>query len=384
VPFVCGMPSHAVTGAAVGGRDPGEPTGRIENEQSVRGRAGVLAQEPHHRRTGIQPLAGSARLHRHPPLHRLGLCLVGVQPAADAGTGRRRLLGRGLESWLRRLDLLGRHRLPGPRRGIRWQMAGRGRPPHGRRRRRDPLGRRVHHRLVRDLHPSALAALPRLRGAGRLRFGAGLCLARLDADPLVPRPPRHGDRHGHHGLRRRGDDRDAGQGLAAGDVPEGARLPGRAGCRRHRGRERPGLRRNRRGPGRGGDRHRRAGRAFWRRGGRLCHRYREHRRRRHLHGAGRGLFPGHDRRRLPVPGTRAELETRRLAAEARGLGHGLAEQRPYRPGAEDPAILAALDHAVLQRDRRDRRDWRRQDHDVRDLRLGHAADRDGRLRPMCS
>ena len=53
----------------------------------------------------------------------------------------------------------------------------------------------------------ALAALPRLRRARRDRAGARIHLAGLDADQVVPRPARHGDRAGHHGLRRRRDDR---------------------------------------------------------------------------------------------------------------------------------------------------------------------------------
>ena len=48
----------------------------------------------------------------------------------------------------------------------------------------------------------------------RHRPRARLHLARLDAHQVVSRPPRHGDRHGHHGLRRRRHDR-----LAARDHP---------------------------------------------------------------------------------------------------------------------------------------------------------------------
>ena len=42
---------------------------------------------------------------------------------------------------------------------------------------------------------------------GGMRPRARLYLARLHPDQMVPRSPRHGDRHGHHGLRRRRHDR---------------------------------------------------------------------------------------------------------------------------------------------------------------------------------
>ena len=65
----------------------------------------------------------------------------------------------------------------------------------------------------RRLHPSALADVARLRRHRRRRPRPRLHLARLDAHQMVSRPPRHGDRHGHHGLRRRRHDR-----LAARDA----------------------------------------------------------------------------------------------------------------------------------------------------------------------
>ena len=68
---------------------------------------------------------------------------------------------------------------------------------------------------LRRLTAPALAHLPRLRRARRHRPGPRLHLAGLDADQVVPRPPRHGDRHGDHGLRRRRLDR-----LAAVDVAD--------------------------------------------------------------------------------------------------------------------------------------------------------------------
>ncbi len=48
----------------------------------------------------------------------------------------------------------------------------------------------------------------------RHRSWARLHLAGVDADQMVSRPARHGDRHGHHGLRRRRHDRRAAGGPA--------------------------------------------------------------------------------------------------------------------------------------------------------------------------
>ena len=55
----------------------------------------------------------------------------------------------------------------------------------------------------RRLCPQHLAGLPRLRRAWRHRPRYRLHLAGLDPDQMVPGSPRHGDRHGDHGLRRR-------------------------------------------------------------------------------------------------------------------------------------------------------------------------------------
>ena len=49
---------------------------------------------------------------------------------------------------------------------------------------------------------------------GGMRARHRLYLAGLDPDPMVPRPARHGDRHGDHGLRRRRLHRLAAVGLA--------------------------------------------------------------------------------------------------------------------------------------------------------------------------
>ena len=61
----------------------------------------------------------------------------------------------------------------------------------------------------RRLTAPALADVARLRRDRRHRPRPRLHLAGLDADQVVPRPARHGDRHGDHGLRRRRDDRRA-------------------------------------------------------------------------------------------------------------------------------------------------------------------------------
>ena len=57
--------------------------------------------------------------------------------------------------------------------------------------------------------PPAVADVARLGRHRRHRPRPRLHLAGLDADQVVPRPARHGDRHGDHGLRRRRDDRRA-------------------------------------------------------------------------------------------------------------------------------------------------------------------------------
>ena len=76
------------------------------------------------------------------------------------------------------------------------------------------LVRRLSDLGARRLHPSALADVARLGRDRRHRPRPRLHLAGLDADQMVPRPARHGDRHGHHGLRRRRDDRRAAGRLA--------------------------------------------------------------------------------------------------------------------------------------------------------------------------
>ena len=77
------------------------------------------------------------------------------------------------------------------------------------------LVRRPADRRLRRLHPPAVADVARRRRHRRHRPRARLHLAGLDAHQMVPRPARHGHRHGHHGLRRRRHDR-----LAARDPPD--------------------------------------------------------------------------------------------------------------------------------------------------------------------
>ena len=81
------------------------------------------------------------------------------------------------------------------------------RPAQSRRRCRVLLVRRPRARRHRHLHPSTLADVARLRRDRRHRARSRLHLAGVDLGQMVSRPARHGDRHGHHGLRRRRDDR---------------------------------------------------------------------------------------------------------------------------------------------------------------------------------
>ena len=151
-----------------------------------------------------------------------------VQPADDQAP-RHHAIGAGrLEAHRARLDLLDRHLLPRRLLG-RVRPLGRGRRPAPRDvHRRAVLGRRLLHLRVRRLHPQSVADLSRLRRARRLRARHRLHLAGLDADQMVPRPPRHGDRHGHHGLRRRRLHRLAAVGVADEQVQH------RDPCRRRR------------------------------------------------------------------------------------------------------------------------------------------------------
>ncbi len=108
-----------------------------------------------------------------------------------------------------------RHRLSRPLGGRVRRLAGAGGSAQSGRRRRVLLGRRLSDRRLCRLYPPALAALAWRRHHRRHRPWPWLYLAGVDADQMVSRPARHGDRHGHHGLWRRRPDR-----LAARQSPD--------------------------------------------------------------------------------------------------------------------------------------------------------------------
>ena len=89
--------------------------------------------------------------------------------------------------------------------------------------------RRIPHLGPRRAPAPDLAHVARVRRDRRLRPRAGVHLAGLHAHQVVPRPPRHGDGHGDHGLRRRGDDRGAARRPAHEAL---TRRPRRSGCGR--------------------------------------------------------------------------------------------------------------------------------------------------------
>ena len=156
----------------------------------------------------------------------------------------------------------------------------------------------------RRLPASDLDAVAGLRGHRRHRARARLHLAGLDADQVVPRPARHGDRNGDHGLRRRRDDRRAARRSsdeALRDTDLGRRLA-------------------------------------------------------NVPHARRDLFRVHDVRGVRLPRAAAGVEAGRLDAacpERREDDHD-APRAPERR-VEDAAVLAALGGAVPERHRRHRR-----------------------------
>ena len=83
--------------------------------------------------------------------------------------------------------------------------------------------------------PSTVDAVARFRRHRRHRLRARLHLAGVDADQVVPRPARHGDGHGDHGLRRRRDDRRTARQSADELLPHRYVRRGVADLRRHGG-----------------------------------------------------------------------------------------------------------------------------------------------------
>ena len=182
---------------------------------------GLLDREAHHRQGRVQSLAGAAGGALHPSVHRHGLWLQRVLAAAVARARRHRSqdvsrhdaragafhdhlrLARRQLGWMFTLFFVvlgvsaaiwgGWLERVGPRKaGVVAALL---------------LVRRPRARRDRRLHPSALADVARLRRDRRHRAWPRLHLAGLDPDQMVSRPARHGDRHGHHGLRRRRHDR---------------------------------------------------------------------------------------------------------------------------------------------------------------------------------
>ena len=184
----------------------------------------------HRRAAGVQPLARAAGRARHSPVHRHGLRLLRVLAAAVEGlgitqsvacpkdmsllaavvhhapaTGRSRrsawtytlffvFLGASAATWGGWLERAG------PRKaGVVSARL---------------LVRRARHLGRRRDRASGVAAVARVGRHRRHRPRARLHLAGVDAHQVVSGSARHGDRHGHHGLRRRRDDRLAARGPA--------------------------------------------------------------------------------------------------------------------------------------------------------------------------
>ncbi len=278
-------------------------------------RAGLSGSGTHHRRSRLHPLAGAAGRVGHPPVHWHGLRIFGLLAAAVASDRHHQV--RRLPEGDRLAGPCGRHdlrldprrtgldlhavlHLPGIGRRALGRLGRALRPPQDRCHRRVLLVRRTGDLHLRRYPAPGVDVVAGVRRDRRHRPGPGLHLPRVDAHQVVSRPPRHGHRHGDHGLRGRRHDR-----LAAGAETHAAL------------------------------RHRELRRCVG-----------------NLPDAGGHLFRVHDRRRSELPAASGRLAPGRLGPEqsgAEGPGHrqaGASERR-----LEDAAVLAGVDSVVSQRDR---------------------------------
>ena len=165
-----------------------------------------------------EPLADPRRRRRRAYLYRLGLRLEHVQPSLPGLAAERPgVVQPALH------HLFDRAGSAGTERRVRRPLGGAPRTARGRDRSRIAVRLRTHHWRDRS---GAAPVDPGVPGHGRHRrdgLRARLHRAREHADQMVPRPARHGHRHGHHGIRRRSG---AGQ-SAERPFHEFARRPGR-------------------------------------------------------------------------------------------------------------------------------------------------------------
>ena len=153
----------------------------------------------------------------HPSGDRSGLRLQRVQDSTQPVDRHLQARSRRLEAIADRVDFLPRHPDPRPVGRPLRQMARRRWPAQSHVRFRRLLQSWFLHLLLRRTHAPALDYFSRLRRRRRHRPRLGIHFARLHAHQVVPRPPRPGHRHGHHGIRWRRHDR-----LPSGRKPDGA------------------------------------------------------------------------------------------------------------------------------------------------------------------
>ena len=166
------------------------------------GEARVCCHDPGPSPARLQSLAGAPGRAVHPFVHRSGLCVQRLQPAADppagdqqVGPGDWQLADVG---WIFSIAIVV---LGASAAAVRALGRGRGSAAchvHG----RPVLWPGL--RRVRRRHQSApaVAGVPGLRRVGGHGARTGLHLAGVDADQVVSGPSGHGHRHGHHGFRR--------------------------------------------------------------------------------------------------------------------------------------------------------------------------------------